>query len=721
MGGAMGSGGGWSKAAAHGPHLDPGRPPDLEAAARAFDQAPSLATMVDPATRAGQWHAHQAQHPGAAYADFLADLEAGRIVPEPGAAQSFRQAAREQLAAGLPASDRKLLENVPVHVLTDAEFMRATRSGKGQAVTIIENGKAIVLVRESAPISALREEGIHAAQLLDPRTAADVKLLDEAHMARWGSLDLKSKLEMYRAKLDLELDAHARLLTGLLEQIDGMPPGVARDALIDQAGAARRNLHNLGERRIELASFGPLDRLKARLGFGTLSARLEQPPRLFSKADLGPAVGAAKKASGRSGRPVAEPLPATPSEAISQGRPDIARRFRSADKRAHAASEVPTSHAFDAAITFLAEHGLSDEGLRTMATRLFAPGRGQRALSGRRFERAMDSLTVLVERIRNNPEMLSPHYPTKRAASLAETASMIVDEAAHQRGAHTVQPTLEAMTAAVSSHRNRPAINPVVRLLDLMELEGMIARASETVRSLRKRFDVVSSVLTVEGGVPALAAQGNDAAAHRLAKIAESFQTPPGRRPPEERLLGLLRLGAVDVLAHGMPGEPLARSLPGMGLEKYVLGARHLADLETAPPRLARWLGQMFADFERAHLVGPGFGDELFAGLALAPREFNQHAQNKGVEKMIRAMVAQGLEPEVRVALHAERLAIPMRDGTFEFIDVVRKIEYTITAKSGVSGVVAFDVSGPPNPGWKVTRNDFPEGVPGGDVLHSAR
>jgi hypothetical protein len=290
MGGVMGSAGGWSKAAAHGPHLDPGRPPDLEAAARSFDQAPALATTVDPATRAGQWHAHQSQHPGAAYADFLADLEAGRIVPEPGAAHSFRQAAREQLVAGLPASDRKLLEDVPVHVLTDAEFMRVTRSSKGQAVTIIDQGKAIVLVRESAPISALREEGIHAAQLLDPRTAADVKLLDEAHMARWNSLDLKTKLEMYRAKLDLELDAHARLLTGLLEQIDEMPPGVARDALVDQAGAARRNLHNLGERRIELASFGPLDRLKARLGFGTLSVRLEQPPRLFTKTDLaGPA------------------------------------------------------------------------------------------------------------------------------------------------------------------------------------------------------------------------------------------------------------------------------------------------------------------------------------------------------------------------------------------------------------------------------------------------
>ena len=161
--------------------------------------------------------------PARRYADFVADLEAGRILPEPHAAQSFRQAAREQLVAGLPASDRKVLDDIPVHVLTDAEFTRVTWSSKGQAVTIIDQGKAIVLVRESAPISALREEGIHAAQLLDP-ARGDVKLLDEAHMARWNSLDLNTKIEMYRAKLDLEIDADQRLIIGLLEQIDEMPP-----------------------------------------------------------------------------------------------------------------------------------------------------------------------------------------------------------------------------------------------------------------------------------------------------------------------------------------------------------------------------------------------------------------------------------------------------------------------------------------------------------------
>ena len=39
-----------------------------------------------------------------------------------------------------------------MHVLTDAEFMSATRSSSGQAVTIFEDGKAIVLIRESAPL-----------------------------------------------------------------------------------------------------------------------------------------------------------------------------------------------------------------------------------------------------------------------------------------------------------------------------------------------------------------------------------------------------------------------------------------------------------------------------------------------------------------------------------------------------------------------------------------
>ena len=270
-----------------GPRLDPGRPPDLDAAAKAFDEAQRAGAGLDDQgarqARAAQWQAHQEQHPSSSYADFLVDLEAGRIAPDPAGAAAFGRAARDALVSGLPPVDRGVLDGVAVQVLGDTEFSRMTRSDSGQAVTIVRDGKPVVLMRESAPIRALREEGIHAAQVLDPRFAVQTKLLDESMMARWGSLDLKTRMDMYRAKLDLELDAHAKLLKGLLNQIDETPPGLARNALADQADAARRNMANLADRRVELDSFGPLDRLAARFGRGRLALRLEQPPRLFAK------------------------------------------------------------------------------------------------------------------------------------------------------------------------------------------------------------------------------------------------------------------------------------------------------------------------------------------------------------------------------------------------------------------------------------------------------
>lgn len=46
------------------------------------------------------------------------------------------------------------------------------------------------------------------------------------------------------------------------------------------------------------------------------------------------------------------------------------------------------------------------------------------------------------------------------------------------------------------------------------------------------------------------------------------------------------------------------------------------------------------ADYERAHLWGPGFGDEARDGIMLAPREVNQIWQNQGVEKYLRELHA---------------------------------------------------------------------------------
>ena len=268
MGGLMGSAGGW-KAAPIPLNLPPG-------------------SMPDAAARAAQWRVHQEQHPGAAYADFAKDFDAGRIRAAPDAAVTFQRAAQDALGSGLTRAERKSLDGVAVTVLSDAEFARVTRSKKAQAVTIVENGKPRVVMRESAPLSALREEGIHVAQALDPKLAAHFKMLDEAVVAGWDQLPLGTKLAVYAAKLDLEADANGRLLRGLVAEANGLPPGsTRRAALLERAAEVGDTLDTLVRRQRELASFGAFDRLGARLGLGRLADRIDQPARLFMKNDEG--------------------------------------------------------------------------------------------------------------------------------------------------------------------------------------------------------------------------------------------------------------------------------------------------------------------------------------------------------------------------------------------------------------------------------------------------
>jgi hypothetical protein len=46
---------------------------------------------------------------------------------------------------------------------------------------------------------------------------------------------------------------------------------------------------------------------------------------------------------------------------------------------------------------------------------------------------------------------------------------------------------------------------------------------------------------------------------------------------------------------------------------------RKLADLPTRASGLGRRLVRLLANWHRAHLIGPGFGTELFTGMMLAP------------------------------------------------------------------------------------------------------
>ena len=91
-----------------------------------------------------------------------------------------------------------------------------------------------------------------------------------------------------------------------------------------------------------------------------------------------------------------------------------------------------------------------------------------------------------------------------------------------------------------------------------------------------------------------------------------------------------------------MVGEPLARDLPGLGLEEYMLPPRALCRFAG---RKRKDLGRATGEFCCAAGSGrtwsvPGFGTELFTGMMLAPEHVNQEVQNKGVEHFIRTAAA---------------------------------------------------------------------------------
>ena len=142
---------------------------------------------------------------------FLADLK-GAIANDRAVGEANRQLVlsfRREALASIPKERRGEFENVPIHVLPDAQFEKFTGSQSGRAVTIIVDGEAQIVVRKSATPETLREEGIHVLQSREPKWREKIARLDEKTMAKWNELDLETQLSLYKDKIDVELDAHS--------------------------------------------------------------------------------------------------------------------------------------------------------------------------------------------------------------------------------------------------------------------------------------------------------------------------------------------------------------------------------------------------------------------------------------------------------------------------------------------------------------------------------
>ena len=220
-----------------------------------------------------------------ALADGTADAVAG--------AEAVREARREMMRhflEGIPPAERGKFTGTPIVVLSDADFVARTGSeSRGRAATLIVDGEPVVVVREGAPPSVLREEGMHARQIRDALNAERVARLDERSLAEWASTSLEDRVAAWHAKLDLELEVQSRLVTDLDAELSR--PGLSAEraaALADRLNDAESALEVLTDRRAILNDLDPgaFDRMRA----GTLDPPhfLAEEPRLFNKQSVTP-------------------------------------------------------------------------------------------------------------------------------------------------------------------------------------------------------------------------------------------------------------------------------------------------------------------------------------------------------------------------------------------------------------------------------------------------
>jgi hypothetical protein len=117
-----------------------------------------LSRMGTPSERLADFRAWQRDNPTGTYTEFYREREA-RITAETATRDADRarvREAREQLLSGIPdPADRGAYADVPILLAGDAEFLEHGGRPGDQAHLLIEDGRAVLLLRDGAPPSAL--------------------------------------------------------------------------------------------------------------------------------------------------------------------------------------------------------------------------------------------------------------------------------------------------------------------------------------------------------------------------------------------------------------------------------------------------------------------------------------------------------------------------------------------------------------------------------------
>ena len=244
-----------------------------------------LAHQPSVKDRAAAWKAFKQENPGADFKTWKKQFDEGlsQKLAAGDAAKKQTRAMRKELMRDIPAAQRKQFADTPIEVLSDADFKALTKSDSGKAVVLFEKGKARIVVRQGMDIKKLREEGIHLLQSVEKETRKKVAKLDERVLRNWDRLSLDNKLDLYRTKIELEIDAHRRMINGIEDDLAAAGDDAAKKALRRQLDDAEHTLANLNKRMGEVKDIGPDDKALIRAGLKDEPDYLDQPARLFMK------------------------------------------------------------------------------------------------------------------------------------------------------------------------------------------------------------------------------------------------------------------------------------------------------------------------------------------------------------------------------------------------------------------------------------------------------
>ena len=409
------------------------------------------------------------------------------------------------------------------------------------------------------------------------------------------------------------------------------------------------------------------------------------------KSSSGKGTPKASTAKGKSG--AAAGAPTTPSASLTTGRPGMA-------KVVAANPELATR--LDAAVAALdkAAGGLTNAD-RAAIHALFAPTMPDGGIGVGRLEQRIGSLERIVGLIGQRPELLSVDGQRKLLKVLQHEGKLVLDAfdagVTQEQAGRATRPSAKLQAEmdhlrALLAAPPEPGSDMIDGLLRLEQLQRDIGRGSEVLRS---KGESLWDIHTPDHPAP------SKVDADEVREAIVDAGGLKSMKPAE--VLSATEVMDLDISATGTLGEPLARNLPDMGQERKLLTPREIGELKTDPPGLGKRLAEMLAGYHRAHMVGPGFGDELFAGLMLAPADFNLDTQNKGIEALLRALRATGEDVEVSIHATGTRHAIPMKDGSVKHVDVLDSITYTVTRPNGDVMVVKYDIGAPP--GGKVTMS----------------